>query len=133
MRNACNRVLTALILIVIPGTIAMPHSQQRSVAATQGQPVAIHNGFLTGQDFRNLTEAGKRSYAAGLVDGMLLAPFVGAPKARLEWLETCVTGMSDEQVAAIISKFVRDNPARWHEPLHVQFYAAVKQACPQAP
>ena len=104
--------------------------------------VTIHRGFLTGMDFRKLTMAEQRSYAAGIVDGMLLAPAFDAPKrddfqpkamaaaSRIEWLETCVEGMDDEQVAAMISKWLRDHPERWHHTLHTSVYAAMLDSCP---
>ena len=92
-------------------------------------PVTIHDGFLTAKDFRELPQARKVSYVTGVLDGMLLAPFFGAPKNRLEWFESCVVGMDDEQVTAILSRFVAENPARWHQRVHTQFYAAMREAC----
>ena len=69
----------------------------------------------------------------GLIDGLFLSPFFGAPKARIQWLENCVERMTDEQVAAIISKYLSDNPARWHESVHTSVYSALLQSCPGAP
>ena len=134
MRILSSVTLVFVIAIMLPGALAVSQSQQRGSPTPAGvdEPVLIHDGFITGQRFRELSELSRRSYAAGLVDGMLLAPFVGAPKARLQWFETCATGMTDGQVAATISKFVNENPARWHEQVHAQFYAAMRQACPQA-
>lgn len=126
-------VLGAVVLSPAAPTALHSHSTPPQASGGIDQPVSIHDGFMTGQRFRDLPEMSRRAYAAGLVDGMLLAPLVGAPKAGLKWFESCATGMTDEQVAAIISKFVNDNPARWHEPLHAQFYAAMRQACPKAP
>jgi len=39
--------------------------------------------------------------------------------------------MTDAQVAAIISKFVRDHPERWNRSLNVVAFTAMTQACPQ--
>jgi hypothetical protein len=36
--------------------------------------------------------------------------------------------MTDEQVAAILSKYLQDNPSRWHDGLHALMYSAVKEA-----
>ena len=134
MRFLLRFTLVFVAVISLPVAPAVLQSQQPRSQTAGGvdQPILVHNGFITAQQFRGLPELSRRSYAAGIVDGILLAPLVGAPKASLEWFESCVTRMTDEQVAAIISKFVNDNPARWHEQVHAQFYAAMRQACPQA-
>ena len=94
-------------------------------------------------DYRNLPESSQRSYAAGIVDGMLLAPLLAAPKritfkakemaatTKTEWLENCIVGMNDEQVVAIINKWLRDHPERWHESVHTSVFWALSDACPQ--
>lgn len=98
--------------------------------SNENEVVIIHTGFITGQKFRDLSELQKRSYAAGMLDGMLLAPLFGAAKERTGWFEACVTGMSDEQLAAILSKYLSDNPTRWHESVHLLFYSALHSTCP---
>jgi hypothetical protein len=85
-------------------------------SAPQDATVIVKTGFISGNEFRDFSPRLKRAYAMGFMDGVLMSPAFGAPKARLSWLESCVTGMTDEQVSAIFSKFLEDNPARWHEP-----------------
>jgi hypothetical protein len=113
-----------------------------SIAGQGGDSVSVHNGFIAGQEFRELSERDRCRYAAGLVDGMFLAPLFGAPKrttfkpkqmpptSRAEWLEACVEGMTDTQVAAIISKYLADHPARWHESVGPLAYSALIDSCP---
>lgn len=135
MRRVFGFVSVAILVVAsmsAPSALRCQVAQPQS-SKTDEQPLVVHDGFITGQQFRGLPEPSKRSYAAGLVDGVLLAPLMGAPKARMKWLESCLVGMTDEQVAAIIVKFVNDNPARWHEPVHVQFFSAMRSACPRAP
>jgi hypothetical protein len=56
----------------------------------------------------------------------MVSPLLGAPKERLDWLERCVEHMTNEQVAAIIGKHLRDNPARWHQALHIESWVPMK-------
>jgi hypothetical protein len=97
--------------------------------------VSVHNGFLRGEEYLHLDAGTQRGYEMGIVDGMLLAPLFGAPATwdgtKIEPLANCITGMTDTQVAAIISKFLRDHPERWNQNLHVVVFSAFKQACPQ--
>jgi len=100
-------------------------------SAQGGQPVEIHNGFVTGTIYRKFNEYQKRSYAMGVIDGIYLSPFFGASRTHLGWVEKCVQGMDDEQVAAVIDKFLKDHPERWHQTVHASVYAALLSACPR--
>jgi hypothetical protein len=101
-----------------------------TTVAHAGEPgIAIKTGFLTGNSYRALAPESRRAYAIGLLDGMFLSPFFDANKQKLEWLERCATGMGDKQVAAIFDKYLRDNPGRWHETMHVLGWTAMKDAC----
>jgi hypothetical protein len=121
------------LCVLVLGFLVFPWSPVfgRAQVPARDEPVTIHDGFLTGQQFRDLPESARKFYAAGVVDGAFLAPLFGAPKPRLQWLETCAVGMTDIQVAAIILKFLSDNPGRWHQPVHASAYAALLQACPK--
>ena len=90
--------------------------------------VWIHDGFGTGQDYIKMSESQKRAYAMGAINGMIIAPLLGAPKDKMGWLESYIENMTDEQVAAILSKYLQDNPGRWHDGLHILMYSAVKEA-----
>jgi hypothetical protein len=92
------------------------------------QGVLIHNGFGTGQDYIKMSSVQKRAYAMGSVNGILLAPLFGAPKEKVQWLELYVENMTDVQIAAILSKYLEDNPGRWHDGLHILTYSAIKEA-----
>lgn len=95
----------------------------------QDQPAEIHNGFLTGNEYRDLANTQRQHYIMGVIDGSLLAPLFGAPKPKLAWLETCVTGMRSDQVVAIVDKFLEANPVRWHQSMHVLVYSALRESC----
>lgn len=93
------------------------------------QPVEIKLGFLTGNSFRELSYAGKIGYAMGFLDGVFVSPMFDAPKAELRWIETCVVGMTNEQVVSILNKFLMDKPARWHESMNILAWVAMKETC----
>jgi hypothetical protein len=98
--------------------------------------IHVHNGFLKAEEYVHMNDGRQRDYAMGIVDGMLLAPLFGAPTAwrdgqKIGAFGNCITGMTDTQVAAIISKFVRDHPERWNDPLNAVAFTAMTQACSQ--
>ena len=98
-------------------------------AESAAQDVYIHNGFVSGNDYRGWSSTAKERYVIGLIEGMLLAPFFGASKEQLSWLEECATGMTSSQIVAILDKYLDENPARWHEDMHALGYVAMKDAC----
>lgn len=79
-----------------------------------------------------LSSAGKDSYAAGLIDGMSLAPMFDAKATgRLDKIAQCLTGMSDTQVAAILTAHLRSKPESWHFGANHAMYQALVERCPK--
>jgi len=93
------------------------------------QTVKISPGFFTAKDYLEMSDTEKRAYVTGAVNGMLVAPFFGAPEENLSWLKTCSGKMSDEQLATIISRFIRDQPNQAQLNLNVVTFNALRDAC----
>lgn len=117
---------------VVAGTVALlVMGQAVGLAQAQRRSVEIHDGFLTAEQYRALPQDSRDAWAAGIVEGIFLAPFFGAPKARMKWLEACLTGMTHTQVTAILMKYINQHPERWHEQVHTTMYSALLDACPK--
>ena len=98
-----------------------------NVFATQ-QTVKISPGFFTAKDYLDMTDTEKRAYVTGQINGMLVAPFFGASEENLSWLKTCSSKMSDEQLASILSRHIREQPNP-EQNLNVVTFNALRQAC----
>ncbi|HJT26959.1 MAG TPA: hypothetical protein VJ784_06055 [Pyrinomonadaceae bacterium] len=98
-----------------------------NVHGTQ-QTIKISPGFFTAKDYLDMSDTEKRAYVTGQMNGMLVAPFFGAPEENLAWIKTCSGKMSDEQLAAILSRYIRDqsNP---QANLNVVTFNALREAC----
>ena len=99
-----------------------------SVYANQ-QTVKISPGFFTGKDYLDMSDTEKRAYVTGEINGMLVAPFFGAPEENLSWLKTCSGKMSDEQLATILTHFIRDQPNQMQQNLNIVTFNALREAC----
>jgi len=99
-----------------------------SVYANQ-QTVKISPGFFSGKDYLDMSDTEKRAYVTGEINGMLVAPFFGAPEENVAWLKTCSAKMSDEDLAAILSRFIRDQPGQMQTNLNVVTFNALREAC----
>lgn len=102
-----------------------------SVAAWAQEPVVIHNGFVTGEQYLNMSELRQSAYAMGVIDGLFLGPLFEASKTKLSRFERCLEKMTDTQVAAILTRYLQDRPVSWHESAHVAFYNALNDNCPK--
>jgi hypothetical protein len=92
------------------------------------QKVKISGGFFTGKEYLDMSDTERRAYATGAVNGMLVSPFFGAPDENLNWLKQCTANMSDEQLAGILMRFIRDQPNQLQFPLNVLTFNAVREA-----
>lgn len=97
------------------------------------QRVKISPGFFTGKDYLEMTATEQRAYITGQINGMLVAPFFGAPDEGLAWLKTCSAKMSDEQLAAIVNRYIHDQPDQMQSNLNVVTFTALRDTCRKLP
>jgi len=121
--------MKTLLLMLVCAVLSVKAFAQD--AASGG--IAVHNGMGNGNDYLEMRESARQDYAIGFVNGILLAPLFGAPKSSMAWFESCVEGMSNNQVAEIIYQYVKSHPAEWHHGLHIVSYQAFLAACPDSP
>ena len=92
------------------------------------QTVKISPGFFTAKDYLDMSDTERRAYVTGEINGMLVAPFFGAPEENLGWLKTCSGRMSDEQLASILTRYIREQPNQ-DQNLNVVTFTALREAC----
>jgi hypothetical protein len=112
-----KRILAILALI---GCIEGYASQQR---------VTISPGYFTGKDYFEMSDTEQRAYATGAINGMLVAPFFGAPEEKVVWLRTCTAKLSDDQLASILTRYLNNDPNQLTMSLNVVTFNAIQDAC----
>ena len=95
------------------------------------QRVSIGPGFFSGKDYLEMTDNERRAYATGAINGMLVAPFFGSPEDNVNWLKTCTVKMSDEDIAGILTRYIRENESQSSYNLNVVTFNALRNACPK--
>ncbi len=80
-----------------------------------------------------MSDTEKRAYVTGEINGMLVAPLFGAPEENLNWLKACTAKMSDEQLASILTTFIREQPDQMQANLNVATFNVVRDACRKLP
>jgi len=67
-------------------------------------------GFIHGQQYHQMNQNQKESYVTGVIDGLIFAFVVTKQTSSQRWLEECMKGMRVDQLTAIVSKYIADNP-----------------------
>src|SRR5690349_24826046 len=90
--------------------------------------------FMSGKDWRGLSKGEQQAYAVGVIDGLDLAFAQGKQGIDLGWINACVTGMSSEQVRAMLKAEIDANPAELNQlTVHQAMYRALKKSCRKGP
>ena len=131
MRVACIRIVVVLAALTISlFTIDQSQPSEAMVAGCPtGTSVRIPGGFMTGAEFLEQPEPYQQGYAAGFVNGLLISPFAGAWESCVSHYARCLGGTTDVQLAAVISRWLRENPERWHEGSHIASWLAIRRMC----
>ncbi|OFE11365.1 hypothetical protein PHACT_12470 [Pseudohongiella acticola] len=110
-------------LIILSFYLTTGHAQSDT------RTVTVQSGFIDANTYIAYSEEQKAIYVIGLIEGALLAPLFGAAEVEVQALLECIKPMNNIQVAAIITKYVEENPEKWHQGAHVLGYAALMKAC----
>jgi hypothetical protein len=119
-----KRLLPLAALLAVAGfALANTYANQ--------QKVSIGQGYFTGKDYLDMTDNEKRAYATGAINGMLVAPFFGAPEDNVNWIKTCTAKLADADIAAILTRYVREQESQLNYNLNILTFNAMRNACPQ--
>ncbi len=106
----------------------------RGGAQVEIDPALVPKSFMSGKDWRALGKGEQQAYAVGVVDGLDLAFAYGKQGTNLAWINPCVTGMSSDQVRAMLLAEIDANPGEWDLlTVHQSMYRALRKACRQSP
>ena len=103
--------------------------QSANAIAQEREKVLIYNGYMTGEDCHAGSENLRASYMMGIVDGLFVSPFLGAPDQRLKPLNQCLGGVTSTQLGATLKKWLDENPEYWHYGCHIAAIRALRQIC----
>lgn len=103
-------------------------------AQVEIDPALVPKSFMSGKDWRGLSKGEQQAYAVGVVDGLDLASAYEKQGTNLAWINPCATGMSSNQVRAMLLAEIDANPGEWDLlTVHQSMYRALRKACRQSP
>jgi len=65
----------------------------------------------------------------GVIDGLMAGQIINTDD-DLNWLSGCISGMSNEQIRAIVDKYLKSHPEEWHEDMNLLVIQAPLKVCP---
>jgi hypothetical protein len=91
--------------------------------------VTVSKGFYTGVELNTLDDHDLGMYAAGYVDALQAATMIGVTEPCRRALQACVVGRSNSELAAMVRKYLRENPNRWEGQSNALLYNAIFSQC----
>ena len=104
---------------------AQEQKEKKSAPRVFNSPTYIYKA----EGFIEMGEAERIWYTSGLMDGFYGSAFFGASDEAVATLSSCTKDMDVKQVAAIITKYVKEHPESWHYPLSIEAHNALNAAC----
>jgi hypothetical protein len=68
-------------------------------------------------------------YSTGVVEGILSAPYLGAPLERASALNWCLYGMTGERIADILTKYLEAHPEERRYEMPTVALRALSRTC----
>ena len=95
---------------------------------------AASKSFISGKDWKALSKGEQQAYAVGVVDGLDLAYAYNKKKIDLSWISACISGISSEQVRAMLAAEIDAHPDEWNRlTVHQAMFRALKNSCQKLP
>ena len=119
--------MRAFIYLIIAAMLACPVIFAPGAQAQSDSLTARSWQLLSGQDYLELAEYDRDGYISCINDAYNWSFVAGFQ--RMKGLGPCVRGRQPEQLSAMFSKWLQENPGRWHEPAAKLFPFAMFKAC----
>lgn len=120
-------MLRIVAFIALSLFIALPTPAARAQDVPTG--VRIHGGYVSGNEYLDMSAQQREAYVAGLLLGMRLAPSFGAPADRVDWLNGCTTVLDRAALGQRIYDALFADTGLWDNRNPAKMFRAVVAAC----
>lgn len=85
--------------------------------------------FLTGNQFRTYNADEQAMYLMGLWDGFLFSTAFAGDETDVKTLAACLRGWSNQQLLAVVKKYMEEHPENWAHPMNWILWKALPKTC----
>ena len=125
----CKILWCAFVLALLTFTYPPSSHAQQGPCSAVDRKVTVSKAFYTGVELNALTDHDLAMYAAGYVDALQAATVIGVTEQCRGALQMCVVGRSSSELAALVRKYLRENPSRLTGQSHALLYNAIFSRC----
>ncbi|MDF3084379.1 hypothetical protein [Burkholderia sola] len=103
-------------------------------AQSPSSGIFVPGGFVDGNAYHRFSTLERQRYLEGVFDGIFYAPAIAMkdlPRAVKLHDFAVNHGMTNVQMAAIVDKYMNDNPERWGNPMTNNAYTAMVPGMPK--
>lgn len=129
MISLTSKRFGSLLLAALTFAFPRPSDAQQGWCAAADTQVTVSKGFYTGVELNALDDHDLALYAAGFVDALQAATMIGVKEQCRRAMQACVVGRTNSQLAAMVRKYLRENPNRWEEDSNALLYNAIFSRC----
>ena len=83
------------------------------VGGAFGSTVGLER-YFSGEKYLNASPTLRQGYVAGVFDSHIYEIQKQHPGLFASWINACTDGWTDNQLAAVVDKYIRAHPDRWH-------------------
>lgn len=117
-----------MLLLALAGASTLgPALAQDETVRTE--KVNVHQGFVKGAQYLEASEADRRTYIMGLVDGVLSAGLYGASATRVARYQHCLEQMPGDRVESVLFQYLQENQESQDIGVNMSFFFALSEAC----
>ncbi len=100
------------------------------VSAVLADEIDYYTGILNGNAWLEESELEQVMYVTGAIDGLVFASVFDADMSQVFAFAECCSGMTVDQITAIVQKYLDQHPEDWQEPMNYITYEAITTNCP---
>ena len=119
--------MTRLLIAIVLGLSVSTAANANTCVTTE--TVNVGQGYFSGHHLREMRDLELGTYAIGFMDALAGGNVFGMNPSCLSAIQDCNRGRSGLQLAAIIRKYLKENPEHWHVPAHGIAFSALLRQC----
>lgn len=100
--------------------------------AEDRKTIKVYEGFVTGQEYLDMSPSEQDSYVMGIVDGLLVAPLIFDSGFRAQPIKTCISTKiwDGRHLSLNVLKYIQKRPSEWNKAAHQMTLSVLQELCP---
>lgn len=116
-------------IVIVALSMSAQTAQAKWQCIDEERKYVVSGGFLDGHQLQELTDQALGFYTMGFVSAVSLSDLLGGSASCRDAISRCTANRNGAQYVAIMRKFLKDNPEKWHLRANMLIFDAVLRPC----